>query len=55
MLSFVNSVVCEVILLTKAFTDASKATRRAVTMIADAVPFFLNSILKAIIGIWLSF
>lgn len=46
--SFVTSVVCELMLFTRAFTDASKATRRAMTIMADAVPFFRNSILNAI-------
>lgn len=46
--SFVISVVCVLMLFTSAFTDASKAIRRVMTIMADAVLFFRNSILQVI-------
>lgn len=39
--------VCVLMLFTKELTDASRAMRSAMAMMADAVPFFRNSILNA--------
>ena len=40
-------VVSALTLLTRQFTEVTKATSNTIARIADAVPFFLNSIFKA--------